>query len=200
MSSPVLDAEMLRFGRLLHYAGLAIVLIVGATTYSWFYAPVDTNILDTEMRIDELTVSSRNAEAIRKEHARLSSQLRKIEGRYAALEERVPVNAEVGRFLKLVSEIANEEQLAISSYRPGQSIQGNGYTAMEVKLDGKGTFKSICSFFDRLARLQRLSKVKDLSLNVDPQGDEIPMNATIVIYYGLLEDTTAASDGEVKRG
>jgi Tfp pilus assembly protein PilO len=200
MSSPVLDDKTLQFGRLLHYAGLAIVLIGGAATYSWCYAPVEKNIVDTEMRIEELTISAGNAAAIRREHARLSSHLHDIEARYNALEERVPLNAEAGGFLKHVSEIAREEQLVISNFQPAQSVEGDGFMAMEVMLDGKGSFKSICSFFERLAKIQRLSKVKDLSVSVDPLTNDYPMKATIVIYFGLQGEGAASAAGEVTRG
>jgi Tfp pilus assembly protein PilO len=171
MNSPV-DHETLRFGRLLHYAGLALVLVVGATAFSWFYSPVEAQIIDTEMQIEERVVMGRNAPAIRQEHTRLARQLEDIEARYAALEARVPLNAEAGGFLKHVSEIAHEERLEISNFQPAQSLHGNGYTAMEVMLDGKGSFRSICSFFQRLAKIQRLSKVKDLSLSVDPDSND----------------------------
>jgi Tfp pilus assembly protein PilO len=200
MNSPILDDETLRFGRLLHYAGLAIVLVAGAAAYNWLYAPLEKTILDTEMKIDELVVSGQNAEAIRRKHESLSSQLKDIETRYSALEERVPLNAEAGGFLKHVSEIAQEEELAISNFQPFQPVDGNGFTAMEVMLDGKGTFKSICSFFERLSKIQRLSKVIDLTVSVDPLNDEYPMKATIVIYYGLKGEGAAASGGEVSRG
>ena len=86
MSSPVLDDETLRFGRLLHYAGLAIVLVAGAAAYHWFYEPVERNMLDAAMKIDELVVSRQNAGVIRHEHERLSSHLQDIEARYSALE------------------------------------------------------------------------------------------------------------------
>jgi len=200
MSSPILDDETLRFGRLLHYAGLAIVLVAGAAAYNLAYTPVETNIFDTEMKIDELVLSGQNAEAIRRKHASLSNQLRDIEARYSALEQRVPLNAEAGGFLKHVSEIAREEELVISNFQPSQSVDGNGFTAMEVMLDGKGTFKSICSFFERLSKIQRLSKVKDLTVSVDPQAEEYPMKATIMIYYGLKGETAVAPGGEVSRG
>lgn len=200
MSSPVIDDELLRIGRLLHYAGLAIVLVVGATAYNWFYAPVERVMLDAQMKIDALAISSRNAPVIRHEHERLSSHLQEIEARYAAIESRVPLNAEAGNFLKQISEIARQEQLEISSFQPAQSIQGNGYAAMEVMLDGKGNYKSICAFFDRLSKLQRLSKVKDLTISVDPQSDIYPMKATIVIYFGLQVDDLAPAEGEVRRG
>ncbi len=200
MSSPVVDQQTLRYARLLHYAGLAVVLIVGATTYNWFYTPLEQVILNTQLEIEDLQTMSRNAPAIRREHTRLTQHLQDIEERYAALEARVPLNAEAGSFLKHVSEIAREEKLEISNFQPAQSVHGNGYTAMEVMLDGKGTYQSICSFFQRLAQIQRLSKVKDLSVSVDPQVDEYPMKATIVIYFGLKSEEAAAAATEVRRG
>jgi Tfp pilus assembly protein PilO len=200
MSSPVFDQETLRFGRLLHYAGLAIVLLCGAATYSWLYTPIETYIGDTQMNIEELAVAQQNAVAIRSKHASLSDQLNDIQARYAALEERVPVNAEAGSFLKHVSEIAREENLVISNFQPAQSVSGDGFTAMEVMLDGKGTFKSICSFFERLSKIQRLSKVKDVSVVAESQTDNYPMKATIVIYFGLQDEDADLPAEEVRRG
>jgi type IV pilus assembly protein PilO len=200
MTPAVFDNETLRFGRLLHYAGLAVVLVVGAAAYHWLYTPMQQDIFDAEVRLDELTQSGRNADAIRREHKRLSSRLEEIEDRYAALRRRVPRNAEAGTFLKDVSQIAHEEKLAISNFQPADSVEGDGYTAMEVMLNGQGSFASICSFFDRLSKVQRLSKVRRLSVTVDPQSDTYPMEATIVIYFGLNAQRADAGQKGAGRG
>jgi Tfp pilus assembly protein PilO len=201
MSSPAFDDETLRFGRLLHYAGLAIVLVTVALAYQWFYSPVEAEILDAAMQIDALDVAQKNAGVILHEHERLTSHLQEIEARYSALEQRVPLNAEAGSFLKHISELADEEQLEISNYQPADVMMpGNGYAAMEVMLDGKGNFHSICRFFDRLSKIQRLSKVKDLSVSVDPLSEAYPMKATIIIYFGLKGEIDKANAGEVTRG
>lgn len=201
MSSPAFDDETLRFGRLLHYAGLAIVLVAVALAYHWFYSPVEAEILDAAMQIDALNVAQKNAGVILHEHERLTSHLQEIEARYSALEQRVPLNAEAGSFLKHISELAGEEQVEISNYQPADVMTpGNGYAAMEVMLDGKGNFQSICRFFDRLSKIQRLSKVKDLSVSVDPLSEAYPMKATIIIYFGLKGEIDKANAGEVTRG
>jgi Tfp pilus assembly protein PilO len=199
-NSYVLDADTLRFGRLLHYAGLAVVLICGSVAYGWLYSPVETGIFETTMQIDELAISRRNAAAIRREHERLSSRLEDIGARYAALQRRVPLNAEAGSFLKDVSEIAHQEKLAISNFQPAKSVEGDGFTVMEVMLEGNGTFASICSFFDRLSKIKRLSKVKDLTVGVGPEPDGYPMKATIVIYFGLKGKPAGVAGQEVSRG
>jgi len=200
MNSPVIDQQTLQFGRLLHYAGLAVVLVAGATTYSWLYTPLENSITETQLQIEDLEIMSRNTPVIRAEHSRLTEHLQEIEQRYAALEARVPLNAEAGNFLRQVSQIAQDQHLAISNFQPAQTTRSDGYAAMEVRLEGQGTFPSICSFFGRLAEIQRLSKVKDLTVNVDANSDEYPMQATIVIYFGLRGEQTAATGREVSRG
>jgi len=200
MNSPVFDTETLRFGRLLHYAGIAVVLVCGAAGYSRLYTPVDESIFDAVLKIDELKASQKNATAIRAEHQRLSSRLEEIGARFAALQQRVPEHADAGSFLKFVSEIARDEKLGISNFQPATPVEGDGFTSMEVVLDGKGSFAGICSFFDRLSKIQRLSKVKDVSISVDRQSDVYPMKATIVIYFALRGGTATPSGQEVKRG
>jgi len=198
-SSTVFDTPTQQFGRLLHYAGLAVVLICAALAYSWLYSPLERKILDTTMKIDELTLSRSNADAIRKEHERLSGRLQEIEARYAALRRRVPPHADAGNFLKQVSEIASQEKLVISNFQPADSVERESYSMMEVLLEGRGSFASICSFFDRLAKIQRLSKVRHLSITVDEMEDTYPIQSTIVIYYGLKARGVAAA-GEADRG
>jgi len=200
MTSQVLDDETLKFGRLLHYAGVAMALLCAAAGYAWLYAPIETQIFDAAVRIDELNLSKQNAATIRQEHSRLSKRLHEIGVQYAGLQQRVPLTAEAGSFLKNVSDIAREEDLIISNFQPASSIDGAGYTAMEVMLDGRGSFKSISSFFDRLSKIQRLSKVKSLTLKVEQQTDDYPMQATIVIYFGLDSNSTGATPKETNHG
>lgn len=193
MASCVLDPETVRFGRLLHYAGVAITLLCGAAAYTYLFTPIDKDLLDVSVRIDELTESSRNAPAIQREHEKLSGHLKDIAARYAALQGRVPGTAEAGSFLKYVSDIARQENLSISDFQPARSVDGDGFTAMEVVLSGRGSFASICTFFDRLAKVARLSKVKDLSVTTSGDDGEYPMKTTLVIYFGLTDKRAAAA-------
>ena len=123
MASCVLDPETVRFGRLLHYAGVAIALLCAAAAYSCLFTPIEQDIFNVSVRIDELTESSRNAPAIRSEHEKLSGRLKDIQARYAALQGRVPGSAESGSFLKYVSDIARQENLAISDFQPAKSVR-----------------------------------------------------------------------------
>jgi hypothetical protein len=71
---------------------------------------------------------------------------------------------------------------------------------MEVMLDGKGSFASICAFFDRLSKIKRLSKVKDIAISAHGQSDDYPMKATLIIYFGLHSDRAKTARKGVARG
>ena len=72
----------------------------------------------------------------------------------------------------------------------------NGYAEMQVTLKGEGSFGSICTFVDRLNKLARLSKIKDLTLSAEDNRAEYPMTATLVIYFALRgNDAESAQEG-----
>lgn len=195
----VLDEDTKRIGRLLHYAGLLAIVVFGTIGYSFAYAPTTKSIADASASIDELRQSVRNAPVIRREHEKASRYLQTITKRLDALRQRVPADAEAGEFLRQVTQIAAEQHVAISNFQPERTADKDGYAEMEVTLSGKGSFESICSFFDRLGRLPRLSKVRNLTLSAGTTPNEYPMRATLLIYFGL-QNADAAPRKEVRRG
>jgi hypothetical protein len=60
-------------------------------------------------------------------------------------------------------------------------------------LKGQGSYASICAFIDKLSKLNRLSKVRDLKLQAADGASEYPMTATLIIYFGLQ-----AADGNIQ--
>jgi len=115
------------------------------------------------------------------------------------VQRRVPQDADAGEFLKQLSQLATSEKLAISDFHPEKPEIKNGYAEMAVILKGSGRFSSICTFVDRLNKLARLSKIKDLTMEAEDNSHEYPMTATLVIYFGLRGEE-AASVREGHRG
>jgi Tfp pilus assembly protein PilO len=195
----VIDEETRRFGRLLHYAGLLGSVLCATAGYSLLHAPTSRAISDTSLRIEELMLSVKNAPIIREQHRKASERLRDITERIAEVQRRVPREADAGEFLKEITRIAGDEQLAIKDFQPETPLSKNGYAELQVTLRGQGSFASICTFVDRLNKLTRLSKVKDLTLTGGDGATDYPMTATLVIYFGLRgKDANVAK--EERRG
>jgi hypothetical protein len=73
---------------------------------------------------------------------------------------------------------------------------------MQVTLKGAGSYASICTFFDRLAKLKRLSKVRNLTVSAEGDAAEYPVTATLVIYFALRskEADSTTPPQESRRG
>jgi Tfp pilus assembly protein PilO len=195
----VIDQHTRRFGRLLHYAGVLVTVVCATAAYSLLHVPAKEAITDTSARIDELTQSVKNAPFIREQHKKISDKLLEVTTRIENIRRRVPRDVESGEFLSEVSKLAKEHQLAIKSFEPGKPENKDGYAEMQVMLKGSGNYASICAFVDELAKLTRLSKVKDLTLSAGDSAAEYPMSATLVIYFGLRGKEDPAA-GEGRRG
>ena len=192
----VIDEQTQRFGRLLHYAGVLIMVVCTTAGYSFLHAPAVHAITETSNRIDELMLSVQNAPVIREQHRIVSAKLLDVTTQIANVQRRVPQDADDAKFLTQVSELAAAEKLAIKDFHPENPESKNGYAELQVTLKGAGSFDSICTFMDRLNKLARLSKIKDLTLTSDTDTSEYPMTATLVIYFGLRgSDAEAGQEG-----
>ena len=192
----VIDADTRRFGRLLHYAGVLMTVVCASIGYSFLHAPAVHAIADTAARIDEVVLSVQNAPVIRSQHKIVSEKLKEVTTRIANVQRRVPQTSDEGDFLHQLTQLAGNEKLAIKEYNPGKAEARNGYAEMQVTLKGEGSFGSICTFVDRLNKLARLSKIKELTLEAEDSRDEYPMTATLVIYFALRgSDAESAQEG-----
>lgn len=187
----VIDDETRRFGRLLHYAGVLVAVICATAGYSFLHAPAVHDITDTSARIDELLQSVRNGPVMREQHKLASEKLRAVTTRIENVQRRVPQEPNAGEFLKEVTQLANAGQLTIKDFHPEKPESKTGYAEMQVTLRGQGSFGSVCAFVERLTKLTRLSKIKDLTLSAGENASEYPMTATLVIYFGLRSNDAA---------
>lgn len=197
---PCIDEDLRRFGRLLHYAGLLAAVLCAAGSYSFLHAPSTKTIAHTSGKILELEMLIQNAPIMREQHRTVTKKLEEVTTRIAAVQARVPLDADAGQFLKEVTKLASEEQFAIKDFTPDKPQEHNGYAELPVTLKGSGSYASICRFLDRLSKLGRLSKVKDLSLSAEGDASEYPMTATLVIYFGLRGKQAVKPPQEERRG
>jgi Tfp pilus assembly protein PilO len=192
----VIDEDTRRFGRLLHYAGVLATVICTTAGYSFLHAPAVHEIAETSAQIDELLESVRNGPVTRQHHHIAEEKLRSVTTRISNLQRRVPSDADAGAFLKEVTQLASNDQLAIKDFHPEKPEAKQGYAEMQVTLKGQGSFGSVCTFIEQLTKLTRLSKIKDLTLSAGDNPSEYPMTATLVIYFGLRgSDEASAQEG-----
>ena len=198
MSRNNLNSDLKQFDSLLHAAGAIVTIAIAVVLHFALYAPLErrhANIVEHTASLDELL---NRASDVRGEHAKLSESLAEIMKRSEALHRRVPKEPREVEFLTQVTEAANDEHFKIRGYLPSTIINKQGYSQMEVTLDGEGTYYSICGFLDRIHRLPRMSSVVKMDIRPVSPTKDYPIKLTLVIYFNLkkvVADSQQATHG-----
>src|SRR5687767_8560898 len=130
MTQHILDDQIRRFGRILHYAGVLAAVVGVTVSYTMLHAPIIQDAEKTLERIEELTLSVQNSSAVREQHHKVSERLATAKQRIATVQKRVPQEADSGQFFDEVSRIAIEEKLSIKDYAPAKPMNKNGYAQL----------------------------------------------------------------------
>ncbi len=190
-----LNNDLKEFDWMLHIGGAVVTVAVAALIYFAAYAPLDRRLDAVLLRTASLDELLDRENQIRAEHAKVSESLAEITDRTKLLHRRVPREPREVEFITQVTEVANDEGLNIREYLFGAITNKQGYSQMELTLNGDGTYHSICGFLDRVHRLPRLSSVAEMDVNVDSPTESYPINLTLVIYFNLI-DMVADSEQE----
>ncbi len=185
MSRNDLNSDLKQFDAMLHAAGAIITVALAVVLYLVLYAPLDRRHTHVVAHTASLDALLDRASDVRGEHAKLSESLAEIMKRSEALHRRVPQEPREVEFLTQVTEAANVEHLIIRGYHPSTIVNKQGYSQMEVTLNGEGTYYSICGFLDRIDRLPRMSSVVKMDIRSESPTIDYPIELTLVIYFNL---------------
>lgn len=182
-------------GWCLHAAGLAAVLAAAALAYGLVLRPLERRTGDWEDRIARLEERLQGIDAFRAEQSRLSQWVAELDQKGAALSRRVPGEPMEAEFLSQVASVAVGAGVKLGHYRPGVVRIGEGHSQMEIQLSCAGSYRGLCQFLDRLAAMERLSRVVQMEV-ASGQAEGCPATITLVVFFRLTEPPKARSSRE----
>ncbi len=189
-------------GWCLHGAGLAAVLATAGISHALVLRPLERRTgtwLDHAARLEERLAGS---DVLCSEQARLAQSATRLERQVASLARRVPNEPLEGEFLSQVAAIAGQVGLKIGNYRPGVIRIREGHSHMEIQLSCVGPYRSLCRFLDRIAALERLSRVVQMEVSAGT-AEGCPATITLVVFFRLTEPpapSPAAREGGTAHG
>lgn len=142
------------------------VLIIGMAYVSWAYMIKPANEYLTEQRtqmevkrakLNELENASVAAED-------LSEQLDKIEEAIEIFESKLPPSSEIHTVLENVTLIAQRHGLTPKTIRTLKSEANRGYIEQPLEMELDGNFNSYYAFLLELEKLDRITKIRELTL------------------------------------
>ena len=129
-----------------------------------------------------LTIAKASVES--KQLPILEEQLLKLQAKVANYQTTVPVQRDLGEFLRKIADLMKEHNLKEQVLAPGNEMQADELRCIPIDMQGKGKLAQIFEFCKQLQRLDRLVRIERVELvNDNGFSGEVSMQTKAVIYY-----------------
>lgn len=114
----------------------------------------------------------------------LQNQLQRLQEVVTNFQVKIPVERDLGSFLRKIADLMNELALKEQVITPGSEIQTDKLNCIPINIQCKGKLSQIFGFYKNLQTLGRLVRIERVELlnDRDFNGD-VTMDTKAVIYY-----------------
>ncbi len=117
----------------------------------------------------------------------LEQEIKLLEARLFRAVQQLPAEKEIPSLLTRLAALGREIDLEVSSFRPGNPVVRDFYTEVPVQLKVIGSYNNLGILFERLARLDRIMNVADMTIR--PAGKDQRSGASILAEFGVVTYT-----------
>jgi type IV pilus assembly protein PilO len=154
--------------------GVVALMAAGLVGVAWMAYP-NFGEMARQNAANQETLSGLQAE-IRKGQAieaKLPEFEREIENLQAKLNDLLailPTEPETGELLKWVKNLADQSNLELRQFNPGQLRQVEFYKEFPITMDVNGDYHDLGVFFDRISKYSRIINVSGVNINTNNTG------------------------------
>lgn len=143
--------------------GLLIAMIVGGHYYLIYR--------DQAKDLKKLGIQKAKLEEELQEKQEIANNLskfkKKVEYLQQKLEEKkknLPNDANMDQLLKTLNELSEKSDIRIIKFTPKNEVPRNFYAEIPVKMELEGNYHEIATFFDKIAKEERIINVSDIEM------------------------------------
>lgn len=142
------------------------VLIIGMAYVSWAYMikPANEHLSQQREQMEMQQSKLNELERATAAAEDLTDQLKKIEEAIDVFESKLPPRSQIHTVLENVTLIAQRHGLTPKTIRTLKNEENRGYIEQPLEMELDGNFNSYYAFLLELEKLDRITKIRELSL------------------------------------
>jgi type IV pilus assembly protein PilO len=169
--------------RIVHASGVLVAGGILALLLGGVSLPLSAQRRSVQHEIEATERFLATQEAVRSEHERLRSRFTELDARKESILARIPAEANESEFLAQLTRLAEESGLLVQEYRPGTITPHEGYSEMEILVNARADYESVCYFLDGLTRLPRYCQLTDFEMDAASPEKKFPITMKLRIYF-----------------
>ena len=158
-------------------------------SYAYMIKPANQHLAQEKIKVKQKRgklLELRKATAVADD---LSKQLEEVEEAIAVFESKLPPRSEIDKVLEDITKIVQTHGLVPKTIRTLQVKTNRGYIELPLYMEVHGNFNSYYSFLLELEKLDRITKIRELSLK-KKTNSEGETAATFVVSIFFQKTST----------
>lgn len=183
--------------------------VIGVLLITWF----GSNYLLLDPLREEESKLQKDLESLQtqlNQERRIAANLERYKKEVAAYrsvqelaERQLPQGREVPNLLSSIQSLARDIGLNVRRFAPERDKLSAHYAEIPVKIEMRGTYHQVITFFDEISRLSRIISVSDVSF-INPRGYTeggsvgADVSCIVTAYRQLTEEEKRPKEEEIK--
>jgi Tfp pilus assembly protein PilO len=164
--------ELPWYVRLGIFASAAVLVYAGF----WYFVTSGTRAQTKELEVQVEDLRTKNAEAqiAQQRLNEFRAAYRSRQEEYEELKALLPEQRELTSVLQGVTDRARSSRLVMRRFSPRDDVQQDIYSGKPIEIEVTSSFANLRSFFEQMARYQRIISITDFKINRLGEQDQAP--------------------------
>lgn len=160
------------------YLRLAIFSVVALVVYGgfWYFVTSGTRAetKNLEAEIDVLRSKNAEAQVAQQRLNEYRAAYKSKQEEYEELKALLPEQRELTTVLQGVTDRARGSRLTMRRFSPKEDVQQDFYSGKPIEVEVTSSFANLRSFFEQMARYQRIVSITDFKINRMSEQEQGP--------------------------
>jgi type IV pilus assembly protein PilO len=143
----------------------ALVVLILVANYFFFVSPQQAQIAASEQKIQQLDSELIQKKAIARNLPRYRVEVERLKQRLNQALTLLPNEAEIPELLQKIASRVEQSDCEMTSFEPQSEVVSGFYAKIPVRMSITGNFHSVLTFFDKVAKLNRIVNVTNISMS-----------------------------------
>lgn len=193
MNEPKRNTNLRRYDIGMNVGLFALTLAVAGGVYSLLIRPLDGQVLNAQTEVYLLKELVQQSPTINQTNRQLKQKLADVIQQADEMDKRVPVAPRESDFLAEITHIAEDVKFEIVDYHSGTILNFDSHREMEIKVNAKASYESLCRFLERVDDIPRLSRLIDLEVSTDATQEKVTVILSFGIYFSPKSESSAVN-------
>ncbi len=129
---------------------------------------------------------------------KFEDKIAELEGKLEVSKKYLPQEKEIPLLLEKITEFGTQSGLEFLVFKPSGEVEREFYSEVSIKIEVNGTFHNVLRFFDRIANMDRIVTVSNISMQKGKKdsGASIKTSLSAVTYRYIEPKEDPAKGGK----